>query len=588
MKVLIIGSGAREHALVWKIAQSPKVEKIWCAPGNPGIADLADCVPINPQEIDKLLEFAKKEAIDLTVVGPVEPLAGGIADRFEKEGLKLFGPFQKAAEIETSKSFAKQLMVKYGIPTAKARIFNDLEDAENYVLQVGAPIVVKADGLAGGKGVRICETDREAIDALDKFMAKRVIGDAGKRVILEERLSGEEASFMVFTDSKTILPLPPSQNHIPLYENDKGPNTEGMGACSPAPVVDSFMHKKIIREIMTPAIRAMAEEGRPYKGILCADLMIDGDKVRVLEFNARFGDPEAQAVLVRVENDIVPVMEAVIEGKLQGCKLDIDESPSACVVMASGGYPETYTKGMPVSGLDEAGDMEEVIVFQGGTAETEEGIVSAGGRVLGVTATGDSLKEAISDAYLGVSEITWDDVYYRRDIGQKALNWLEQVPRVGIVMGSDSDLGVMEETVAALKKFGIPFEITVASAHRSPERAAQFAASAQKRGIRVIVAGAGHAAHLAGVLAAHTILPVIGVPIDSSCLQGFDSLLSTVQMPPGIPVATVAIGKPGARNAGILAAQILALSDPELENQLNKLKKEMAEQVEQKARKIQQ
>jgi len=587
MKVLVIGGGGREHALVWKIAQSPKVKKIYCAPGNAGIADIATCLPINSGDINKLLEFAKKEKIDLTIVGPEDPLCNGIVDIFEKQGLKVFGANQKAVEIESSKSFAKDLMNKYGINTAAGKTFTSYKKAEDYIRKTGAPLVVKADGLAAGKGVIVCETVSKAIDALKLIIKKRAFGDAGNKVVVEKCLTGEEASFLAFTDGKNLLPLPSSQDHKAIYDNDQGPNTGGMGAYSSAPIIDRYMYKKIMEEVMMPTIQAMASEGRPYKGILYAGLMIDKDRIKVLEFNARFGDPEAQPLLMRIKNDIVPIMEATIEGTLDKCKLEIDDRATVCVVMASKGYPGSYKKGIPISGLKDVKRMKDVVVFHAGTDKKDKKIVTNGGRVLGVTALGNSVKKAISKAYMAASRITWDGVYYRKDIGQKALKRIEQPPKVGIVMGSDSDYKVMEETVAALKKFDVPFEMTVASAHRSPEKAYEFASSAQKRGLKVIIAGAGHAAHLAGAIAAYTSLPVIGVPIDSSALQGLDSLLSTVQMPPGIPVATVAIGKPGARNAGILAAQILAVSDAGLEKMLDNYKKEMAAKVEEKASKLQ-
>ncbi len=586
MKILVIGGGGREHALIWKIRQSPKVKKIYCAPGNGGIAEMAECVPIDAENLKELLAFAKKEKIDLTVVGPEGPLSAGITDLFEKEGLRIFGASQKAAQIESSKSFAKNLMQKYGIPTAKGETFTSYTKAESYIRKTGAPIVVKADGLAAGKGVIVCATEEEALNALQQIMKEKAFGDAGKTVVIEECLTGEEASFLAFTDGKTVLPLPSSQDHKPVFDEDKGPNTGGMGAYSPAPVIDRYMHSRIMKEIMIPTVNAMTAEGCPYKGVLYAGLMIDKDRIRVLEFNGRFGDPEAQPLLMRMKNDIVPIMEAIIDGKLHECRLDIDERATVCVVMASGGYPGSYKKGIPISGLDQAAKMKDVFVFHAGTAATDKGIVTSGGRVLGVTALGDTVEKAIKKAYQAVEKITWKEVHFRKDIGKKALRRFEQKPLVGIVMGSDSDLKVMEESVAVMKKFGIPHEITVASAHRSPERAASFAKEAADRGMKVIIAGAGHAAHLAGVLAAHTILPVIGVPIDSSCLQGLDSLLSTVQMPPGIPVATVSIGKSGARNAAILAVQILALSDPEMGKMLTAFKSDMAKEVERKAEKL--
>jgi phosphoribosylamine---glycine ligase len=591
MKILVIGSGGREHALVWKFSQSPKVKKIYCAPGNAGTAGPAENIPINAEDIPKLLEFALEKQIDLTVVGPEAPLTEGIVDVFTKKDLRTFGASKKAAEIEGSKSFAKRLMIKYNIPTAVGRTFTSISKASKYVRELGAPIVVKADGLAAGKGVFVCGTVKEADNALKKILDKREFGEAGSKAVVEECLVGEEASFLAFTDGKTILPLPSSQDHKAIFDGDQGPNTGGMGAYSPAPVVNGYLHKKIMKEIMEPTVRAMAAEGRPYKGVLYAGLMIDRDRIKVLEFNARFGDPEAQPLLIRLKNDIVDVMEAVIEERLHECELDIDERASMCVVMASGGYPGSYKKGMPIKGLADAKRLRDTVVFHAGTAhdKIDKGKVTAsGGRVLGVTALGNTVEEAIKKAYKAVSKISWKDVYYRKDIGKKAVNRFNTPPLVSILMGSDSDVAVMEEAAAVLIKFGIPFEMTVASAHRSPERAAKIASSAIERGVKVMIAGAGMAAHLAGAIAAQTTLPVIGVPIDASPLKGFDALLATVQMPPGIPVATVAVGKPGARNAGVLAVQILAVSDPTLSERLQEFKKEMAAGVEKKAKKIEQ
>jgi len=586
MKILVIGGGGREHAMVWKIAKSPKVKKIYCAPGNAGMAGLAVCVPISAEDIDGLFGFAEKETIDLTVVGPEAPLSEGIVDRFEAAGLRIFGATQRAVELESSKSFAKSLMKKYGIPTADGKTFTDFKKAEAYVRKLGAPVVVKADGLAAGKGVIVCKTVAEAVKGLKQIMIKKEFGDAGNRAVVEECLVGEEASFLAFTDGETVVPLPSSQDHKPVFDNDQGPNTGGMGAYSPAPVIDAYMHKKIMDTVMIPTVRAMAAEGRPYRGVLYAGLMIDKDKINVLEFNCRFGDPEAQPLLIRMKTDFVSVMDAVIDGTLDQCKLNIDPRASVCVVMAAGGYPGSYRKGHPISGLPAVRRMKDVVVFHAGTAAKDKAIIAAGGRVLGVTALGDSVEKAISRAYQAVSKISWKDAQYRSDIGQKALTRTSTPPAVGIVMGSDSDLKVMEQAVAVFKQFGIPYEMTVASAHRTPDRAATFAGTAKKRGIKVIIAGAGMAAHLAGVLAAHTTLPVIGVPIDASALQGLDALLATVQMPPGVPVATVTIGKAGARNAAILAVQILALSDPELADMLVTFKKDMAAQVAKKAKKL--
>jgi len=586
MKILIVGSGGREHTLAWKIAQSPNVKKIFCAPGNSGIKEFAECVAIKADDISGLAAFAEKEAVDLTVVGPEAPLSEGIVDLFEKKGLKIFGPSKKAAQIEASKSFAKRIMLKYGIPTAMGKTFTAYDKAQAHINTMNLPIVVKADGLAAGKGVLVCKTRKEAIAAIGLILKDKAFGDAGKKVLIEDCLVGEEASFIAFTDGRHVLPLPNSQDHKTIYDDDKGPNTGGMGAYSPAPVVDRAMHDKIMKTVMIPMVRAMAAEGHPYKGVLYAGVMIDRDRVKVVEFNARFGDPEAQPLLMRLKSDIVPVMEAVVDERLDQCTLEIDPRPSVCVVMASKGYPGSYKKGMPISGLEKVKRMKDVMVFHAGTVAANGNIVASGGRVLGVTALGDTVKKAISKAYQAVSKISWTGAYNRTDIGQKAVKRLETPPKVAIVMGSDSDYGIMKGAADILRKFGIPFEMTVASAHRTPHRAVNFVVNAEKKGAKVIIAGAGHAAHLAGALAGHTILPIIGVPIDSSALNGMDALLSTVQMPPGVPVATMAIGKSGARNAGIFAVQILSAADPELRHLLWEFKQEMAEQVEEKAKKL--
>ncbi len=420
MKVLVVGGGGREHTLVWKIAQSPRVKKIFCAPGNGGIAELATCVPIGAEDIKELVDFAKKNKIDLTVVGPEGPLSMGIVDIFNQAGLKVFGATQKAAEIESSKSFAKNLLNKYKIPTAKGRSFTNYKQAEKYLSRMDVPVVVKADGLAAGKGVIVCSTLKKAIKALKDIMIKRSFGDAGNKVVIEECLVGEEASFLAFTDGRTVLPLPTSQDHKAIFDNDQGPNTGGMGAYSPAPVVDTYMHKKIMDEVMVPTVRAMSAEGRPYRGVLYAGLMIAKGQAKVLEFNARFGDPEAQPLLIRMKNDIIPVMEAIIAERLDACRLEIDDRASVCVVMASGGYPGSYKKGLPISGLKDVRRMKDVVVFHAGTAIKDGKLVTAGGRVLGVTALGKDIASAKARAYEAVSKISFEGAYYRKDISDKA------------------------------------------------------------------------------------------------------------------------------------------------------------------------
>jgi phosphoribosylamine--glycine ligase len=444
MKVLVVGGGGREHALVWKIAQSKRVKKVFCAPGNAGIAKLAKCVPISADDIDKLLAFAQDEKIDLTIVGPEDPLSKGIVDQFEAAGLRIFGASQKAARVESSKSFAKAVMEKYGIPTAKGRTFTRLAQARAYVKKMGAPLVVKADGLAAGKGVIVCSSEKMAMDALKQIMVDRDFGDAGDQVVVEECLVGEEASFLAFTDGKTVLPLPSSQDHKPVFDGDKGLNTGGMGAYSPAPVVDQYLHQRIMNEVMIPMVKGMAAEGCPYKGVLYAGLMIDGDKIKVLEFNGRFGDPEAQPLLVRLQDDIIEIIDAVIDERLDSCRLNIDPRASVCVVMASGGYPGKYKKGWEIKGIDAANRMRDVVVFHAGTGAKDKKILTRGGRVLGVTALGPTVDAAIKKAYQAVAKISWKGAHYRSDIGKKALIRMQLEPKVGIVMGSDSDLKVME------------------------------------------------------------------------------------------------------------------------------------------------
>lgn len=589
MKVLVIGSGGREHALVWKLRQSPRVTKLYCAPGNAGIERIAACVAISATDIKGLADFAEREGIELTVVGPESSLVLGVVDAFTRRGLRIFGPSRRAAVLEGSKVFTKKFMKKHNIPAAAFEVFSKPGPAIKYIEKIGAPVVVKADGLAAGKGVIVARSVAEAKKAVALVMQDKAFGKAGNKVVVEEFMTGEEASFLAFTDGRTVLPLPTSQDHKAVYDNDRGPNTGGMGAYSPAPVVTEEIHRQVMKRIMLPTVRAMAKAGRPYKGVLYAGLMISNGEARVVEFNCRFGDPEAQPLLMRLKTDLLEVIEAVLDGKLSKISLDIDARPTVCVVMSSAGYPGSYQKGMAISGLDQADAQDLVEIFHAGTAVKDGRIVTAGGRVLGVSALGDNLQEAIKRAYAAVGLIKWQGVYFRKDIGQKALPRLPELKtgiEVGIVMGSDSDLKIMQEAVDFLKTMGISHEITVASAHRTPARATAYAESAAGRGLKIIIAGAGMAAHLAGVLAANTILPVIGVPIDVPPLNGFDALLSTVQMPPGVPVATMGIGKSGARNAAVLAARILALENQRIAEKLAGHKQEMAARVERAAEKI--
>ncbi|MGA7826343.1 MAG: phosphoribosylamine--glycine ligase [Geobacteraceae bacterium] len=421
MKVLVIGSGGREHALVWKIAQSPLVTKVYCAPGNPGIAELAENVPLKVDDLSGLLAFAQKEQIGLTVVGPELPLSLGIVDLFEDNGLTVFGARQNAAIIEASKAFSKDLMKKYNVPTAAYEVFTEIEPAIAFLDTLGLPVVVKADGLAAGKGVIIAQTREEAIETVTDMLSGNAFGNAGSRVVIEEFLRGEEASFLAFTDGKNIIPLASAQDHKPIFDGDKGPNTGGMGAYSPAPVVTTAIHDKVMQEVMRRTVDGMAAEGRPYKGVLYAGLMIDNGEIKTLEFNARFGDPECQPLLMRMKSDIVPILLATARGDISSVKLEWHDKAAVCVVMAAGGYPGDYRKGDQISGLDKAAAIKDLFVFHAGTAGKDGEYSTNGGRVLGVTALGDTVKDAITRAYDGVAAISWPGVQYRTDIGKKAL-----------------------------------------------------------------------------------------------------------------------------------------------------------------------
>ncbi|MBI3007518.1 MAG: phosphoribosylamine--glycine ligase [candidate division NC10 bacterium] len=423
MKILVVGSGGREHSLVWKLAQSPRVHRLYAAPGNAGIAEQAECVPVPATDVVALATFAEKEKIDLTVVGPEVPLTLGLVDEFQRRGLRAFGASRAAAQIEGSKAFAKALMLKYGIPTAAYREFSEPNAALAYVRERGAPIVVKADGLAAGKGALVCRTLADAVAAVRLIMEQRAFGEAGDRVVVEECREGEEASFLAFTDGKTVLPLASAQDHKPIYDNDEGPNTGGMGAYSPAPVVSAALHRQIMDRVMVPTVRAMAAEGRPYRGVLYAGVMIKDGEAKVLEFNARFGDPEAQPLLLRMDSDLVPVLEAVLDGRLHEVTLQWKEDAAVCVVMASGGYPGTYQKGKAIQGLEEAAKVEGVVIFHAGTARRGAHLLTDGGRVLGVTGRGRDVREAITRTYEAVRRISWEGVHFRTDIGAKALRY---------------------------------------------------------------------------------------------------------------------------------------------------------------------
>ncbi|MBI4531343.1 MAG: phosphoribosylamine--glycine ligase [Candidatus Latescibacteria bacterium] len=427
MTVLVVGGGGREHALVWKIRQSPLVGTVYAAPGNAGIVEIAECVPIQIEDINRLVTFAIERRVDLTVVGPDDPLALGIVDAFEGAGLRVFGPSKRAAEIESSKVFAKDLMRRYGIPTARYAVFTSPDEATAYIRREGAPIVVKADGLARGKGVVVATTIEEALDAVEGMLVKRVFGSAGESIVIEEYLEGEEASIFAITDGRDVALLVPSQDHKQIYDGDRGPNTGGMGAYAPAPVVTETMLRRIEAEVVRPAVEAMEQEGRPYKGVLYAGVMIGNDGFSVLEFNSRFGDPETQVVLPLMRTDLIEVLLAVCDGTLREVKVEHDHRTAVCVVLASEGYPGNSPKGRSIVGLEMAAAMEGIVVFHAGTARDQDGaIVTNGGRVLGVTAVDGSIQGAIRQAYRAVEAIHFDGMQYRKDIGMKALGRLER------------------------------------------------------------------------------------------------------------------------------------------------------------------
>ncbi len=422
MNILVVGGGGREHALCWKIRKSPLVKRLYCAPGNAGISKDAECVDIKATDIEGLANFAETKGVDLTVVGPEQPLCMGIVDEFISRGLRIFGPTQKASELESSKVFAKELMRRCSIPTAEYRIFDNFEDCSRYLKETKYPVVIKADGLAAGKGVFICNNKDEGLRSLDALMNKKVFGDSGSRVVVEEFLEGEEASFFVFTDGINFIPLETSQDHKQLYEGDKGPNTGGMGAYSPAPIIeDDFMKRKIVEEVVEPVLEAMRKEGRKFTGVLYVGLMVSGSDVKVLEFNCRLGDPEAEPLMVRMKSDVVPIMLSIAEGRMEADTIEWKEGASVCVVMASKGYPERYATGVELKNLELLDPYDDIILFHAGTKFDGGRIVTSGGRVLCVTSYATTLPKAIDRAYFGVGLIDNDFLYYRGDIGAKAV-----------------------------------------------------------------------------------------------------------------------------------------------------------------------
>jgi len=421
LKVLVIGNGGREHAIIWKLAKSPQVDKIYCAPGNAGIDSLAECVNVEVEDFIGLLKIVHDKKIDLTIVGPEIPLSLGIVNLFQEHGYPIFGPTREAAEIESSKVFAKYLMNKYSIPTAGYKVFDDDKKAISYSQKQSFPLAIKADGLAAGKGVFIAENFNQAEEAITHIMKERKYGQAGNKIIIEEYLAGEEVSMLVFSDGINIVPMITSQDHKKLNEGDKGPNTGGMGAYSPVAFFEEDTRKWVLEHVFKPAISGMAQEGRIFKGVLYAGLILTSDGPKVLEFNARFGDPETQVILPSLKTDLIQIIQAVINGNLDKVHIEWIDQASACVVLASAGYPGEYEKGKTIHGLEKLADRDDIIVFHAGTKKDDQKIITAGGRVLGVTSWADNLSEAIKSAYDGLEQIEFENKYYRKDIGKKGL-----------------------------------------------------------------------------------------------------------------------------------------------------------------------
>jgi len=421
MKILLVGGGGREHALAWKMAQSPLCDKMYAAPGSPGIAQHGECVDVSPEDIDALVKFATQNSVEMVVIGPEDPLAMGLADAVRRAKLLCFGPGSAGARLESDKAYAKNLMRSVSVPTPEGRIFTDLRSAKEYVLSRDHGVAVKAAGLAKGKGVVVCPEPYQAVKPLEDIMGRKIFGSAGDTVVIEDMLTGQEVTVLALCDGKTIYPLPALQDHKPIGDGDTGPNTGGMGAYCPVPVVDDEMMSRIEREILVPIVDGMRRDFGRYEGVLYAGLMLTPAGPKVLEFNVRFGDPECQPLIMRLRGDLFAAMVAVAEHKLDGVELDFDERAAVCVVMASGGYPGAYEKGHEITGIAAAEALGDVKVFEAGTAIKEGKLVTNGGRVLGVTALGDTISDAQKLAYQGVEQIRWKDCYYRKDIAAKAI-----------------------------------------------------------------------------------------------------------------------------------------------------------------------
>ena len=564
MKILVLGSGGREHTLVWALARRGHHE-LHAAPGNPGMASLATLHPLQILNKEDVVGLAKNVGAHLVVVGPEAPLVAGIADRLRAEGFAVFGPGASGARLEGSKSFAKKFMERHGIPTAPFAVCTSLGETRDALERRTPPFVIKADGLAAGKGAFLPETREEADRVCRNLLERRMLQEAGKTVVVEDYLPGWEMTILALFDGQTLRLLPPSQDHKRIFDGDKGPNTGGMGAYTPVPQADTPLLEKITARILEPTARGLREEGISFCGVLYVGIMVVREEPHVVEYNVRFGDPETQVVLPALDVDWAETFLACAQGRLVSCAWPTDlPQATVGVVLASEGYPGSYETGHVISGLDSLEGRDDVLVFHSGTSRTSSGqLATAGGRVLTVVGRGVGLEDALAKAYEGVKHVSFQDMCFRRDIAARAL---QHRPKVGILLGSASDLPLAQEAADIFRALEIPFEVSVASAHRTPAHVSAYAASAQERGLSVLIAVAGLSAALPGVVASHTLLPVLGVPVASGSLGGVDALLSVAQMPPGVPVGSLGIG--GGRNAALLAARILALHQPELATRL--------------------
>lgn len=563
MNVLIVGAGGREHALAWKCQRSAKTNSIHVTPGNGGIETLAKCwYTVDHEEIVKR---AKIEKIELAIIGQEDYLVNGLTELLEAEGIQVLGPNQGAAQLEGSKVFARNFMQRHSIPSAKFEVFAEVDRAKSYLRTIKTPYVIKASGLAAGKGVFICSDLETADKSLEEIMVAKVFGDSGNQVLIEEFLQGEEASWFIFTDGTNYVSMPSLQDHKRQLVLDKGLNTGGMGCYSPAPVVTQEIEEAVKKEIIETTLRGMAAEGNPFKGILYIGLMINQGKPKVLEYNVRFGDPECQPLMMLLDSDLVEIAQAIAGGRLKDIDVKWKNQAAAIVILASGGYPKSYETGFTIQGLEQVAESDQRLVFHSGTKRDQNRFTTSGGRVLGVSCLGNNLQAALREAYGQIDKISWPGMQYRVDIGLKGLKRIitpkKGKNQVGIILGSASDSKVAEKAAEILERFGVNYDLIISSAHRTPERTRQYVKNAVEKGVEVFIAIAGMAAHLAGVIAAETELPVIGVPVNASPLAGQDALLSMVQMPPGIPVATVGIDR--GDNAALLAVQILGLKYPE-------------------------